>query len=206
MNKNKNQPFIYLASQSPQRAQLLNQLGIEHRALAPEVGEDSEALETMQAGETALDYVQRVTHNKLQAARQRLLKKGAEYAPILCADTTVALDQHILGKPADAADARRMLHMLSGRTHQVLTAIALSTAQAKEACAVQISQVHVAPLADQHIEAYIDSGEPFGKAGSYGIQGRFAAFVRQIEGSHSAIMGLPLFETAQLLRQIGFLP
>jgi septum formation protein len=198
--------FIYLASQSPQRAQLLNQLGIEHRPLAPETDEDGEALEATQEGESALDYVQRVTRNKLQAAQRRLLRKNGPDAPILCADTTVALDQHIMGKPADAAEAKHMLQMLSGRTHQVLTAIALAkTQQSQETCAVQISQVQVAPLSDAQIADYIASGEPFGKAGSYGIQGRFAAFVRQIEGSHSAIMGLPLFETAKLLRQIGFL-
>ncbi len=197
-------PFIYLASQSPQRAQLLTQLGVEHRPLSAEPDEDSEALEVVHEGESAQDYVQRVAHNKLRAACLRLLRKKGVEAPILCADTTVALDAHIFGKPADADDARRILGALSGRTHQVLTALALAY-QGKEFFLLHSSHVHVAQLSASQIESYIRSGEPFGKAGSYGIQGRFAAFVSQIEGSHSAIMGLPLFETALLLRQIGFL-
>jgi septum formation protein len=201
-----NRPFIYLASQSPQRARLLDQLGVLHRPLWPESDEDSEALEVGQAGEAPRDYVLRVTGNKLRAARARLLRKKGLEAPILCADTTVALDGRIFGKPADADEAWCTLRALSGRVHQVLTAVALAhptLQKTHEAMSVQISQVHVALLSDEQITRYIASGEPFGKAGSYGIQGRFAAFVHQIEGSHSAIMGLPLFETAQLLQQVG---
>ena len=191
---------IYLASQSPRRRQLLDQLGVAHQLLLPDAQEDAEALEALLPGEPPADYVQRVTALKLAAARQRRKARKLPPAPILCADTTVALGRRILGKPADAADAQAMLTALSGRSHRVLTAIALGLPR-RTLAALSRSSVRFAPLSAAAIAAYIASGESFGKAGAYAIQGRMAGWISQISGSHSAIMGLPLFETAQLLRQ-----
>lgn len=193
--------FVYLASQSPRRSQLLAQLGVEHRLLLPDADEDSEALEAVLPGEAPLAYVQRVTDLKLQAALARLRRRQLPLAPVLCSDTTVALGRAILGKPQDAADAARMLGRLAGRSHRVLTAIALGNgAHAVRACSV--SRVTFAPLSVDEIAAYVASGEPMGKAGAYAVQGLAAAFIARIEGSYSGIMGLPLFETAQALRAL----
>ena len=197
--------FVYLASQSPRRQQLLAQIGVRFELLLPDADEDAEALEATRAGESPADYVQRVTRAKLGAARARLRRRGLAQAPVLCADTTVALGRRILGKPADAAEACRMLHALAGRTHRVHTAVALHDGRRAHA-ALSTSHVRVAPLAAADIDAYVAGGEPFGKAGAYGIQGAFAAFVAHIAGSHSGIMGLPLFETANLLRAAGVRP
>jgi septum formation protein len=197
------QPFIYLASQSPRRAQLLDQIGVRHRLLPAGPDEDAEALEAVRPGESPGAYVQRVTALKLDAAVQRHRRQGLDAAPILCADTTVALGRTILGKPVDEADARRMLGRLSGTTHRVLTAVALQHGTQRHA-ALQVSRVRFAMLADAEVDAYAASGEPMGKAGAYAIQGRAGAFVEHITGSHSGIMGLPLHETARLLRQAGF--
>lgn len=197
--------FVYLASQSPRRQQLLAQIGMRFELLLPDADEDAEALEATRAGESPADYVQRVTRAKLGAARARLRRRGLAPAPVLCADTTVALGRRILGKPADAAEARRMLHALAGRTHRVHTAVALHDGRRAHA-ALSTSHVRVAPLAAADIDTYVAGGEPFGKAGAYGIQGAFAAFVVHIAGSHSGIMGLPLFETANLLRAAGVRP
>ena len=195
-------PFIYLASQSPRRSQLLEQLGVVHRVLLPGADEDSEALEVMLPGEAPRAYVQRVTALKLRAAVARLQRMGLPDAPVLCADTTVALGDLILGKPADAQDAQRMLGRLSGRTHQVFTAIALSWGgRVEQACSA--SDVVFDALTPGAIDHYVASSEPMGKAGAYAVQGRAAAFIARIEGSYSGIMGLPLFETAQLLRTMG---
>ena len=195
-------PFIYLASQSPRRSQLLEQLGVVHRVLLPGADEDSEALEVVLPGEAPRDYVQRVTALKLRAALARLQRMDLPDAPVLCADTTVALGDEILGKPADAQDAQRMLGRLSGRTHQVFTAIALSWGgRVEQACSA--SDVVFDGLTPHAIDHYVASGEPMGKAGAYAVQGRAAIFIARIEGSYSGIMGLPLFETAQLLRTMG---
>jgi septum formation protein len=194
--------FVWLASQSPRRAQLLQQIGVAHRLLLPDPDEDAEALEAPRARELPATYVQRVTRAKLRAAVARLRRRGGEPARILCADTTVALGRRILGKPADATDARAMLHALSGRTHRVLTAVAVHDGRrAREA--LQVSHVRFAPLPAAAVEAYVAGGEPFGKAGAYAIQGAIAAWIEHIEGSHSGIMGLPLYETAALLRAAG---
>jgi septum formation protein len=213
--------FIWLASQSPRRQALLTQIGVACRLLLPDTDEDAEALEALRPGELPGAYVKRVTLAKLQAAVARRLRRGLPEAPILCADTTVALGRRILGKPADAQDAAAVLSALSGRTHRVLTSVALA-APVREAVVppkasaalratqprapkisqiTQVSRVRFAPLSAAVIEAYIASGEPFGKAGSYAIQGALAGHIAHIEGSHSGIMGLPLFETAELLRQ-----
>jgi septum formation protein len=194
--------FIYLASQSPRRAQLLDQIGVRHALLLPRADEDAEALEAERPGELPADYVQRVTLAKLHAARKRLKSSGLPAAPILCADTTVALGRRILGKPHDAADAAATLRLLSGRTHRVLTAVAVANGR-REQLALCVSRVRFAVLPADVIDAYVASGEPFGKAGAYAIQSAFAGWIAHVDGSHSGIMGLPLYETAQLLRTLG---
>ncbi len=195
-------PFIYLASQSPRRAQLLDQLGIAHRLLLAGPEEDAESLEQVNVGESPSAYVQRVTALKLDAAVARHARQGLPPAPILCADTTVAFGREILGKPKDADDAQRMLALLAGRTHRVLTAVAVQ-AGAQRHAALSVSHVRFAALDDARIAAYVAGGEPFGKAGAYGIQGAAAGFIEHISGSYSGIMGLPMFETAQLLERSG---
>ncbi len=194
---------IYLASQSPRRRQLLDQLGVRHELLVPAPGAEAaaaEALEAVQPGELPAAYVQRVTVLKLRAARARLKVRGLPPAPILCSDTTVAIGRRILGKPDDADEARAMLRLLSGRSHRVLTAVAVGTAR-RTLAALCSSSVRFAPLDEALIAAYIASGQPFGKAGGYAIQSQLAGWIPEVRGSYSAIMGLPLFETAQLLRQ-----
>jgi septum formation protein len=192
--------FIYLASQSPRRRQLLDQIGVAHELLLPDADEDAEALEAVRPGEAPADYVQRVTQAKLAAAVQRLQRRGLPPAPILCADTTVALGRRILGKPADDADALRTLALLSGRTHRVLSAVALQRSDGRGASRLSVSTVRMRRLDAAEIAAYVASGEPRGKAGAYAIQSAAAAWVERIAGSYSGIMGLPLFETAELLR------
>ena len=194
--------FIYLASQSPRRRQLLEQIGVQHQLLLPDPHEDAEALEVVKPGEAPSRYVQRVTGLKLDAAVARLKAQGLPTAPVLCADTTVALGREILGKPQDAAQARAMLARLSGQTHRVLTAVAVQKGRQRVA-ALSVSWVRFAPMSAAQIRSYVDSGEPMGKAGAYGVHGRAAAHIEHIRGSYSGIMGLPLFETAQLLRQVG---
>ncbi len=196
--------FIYLASQSPRRQELLKQIGVRFEMLLPQPGEDTESIEIPFANEKARAYVERVTLVKSAVALSRWEKRGLPWAPILCADTTVSLpgsnDGEILGKPADVEDAVRILNMLSGKTHEVLTAVAITVNPTeKPICLVQISEVQFANLSPIQIETYIASGEPFGKAGAYGIQGRGGDFIPSIQGSYSGIMGLPLYETAQLL-------
>jgi septum formation protein len=193
--------FIYLASQSPRRGQLLAQIGVRFEPLLPRDDEDAEAIEAEREGELPADYVERVTLAKLHAARARLQRSGLPDAPILCADTTVALGRRILGKPCDAADAVQTLGLLSGQTHRVITAVAVSSGD-RERMAVSTSHVRFAAMPPAAIEAYVASGEPFGKAGAYAIQSSVAAWIEHIEGSYSSIMGLPLFETAALLRWV----
>jgi len=192
--------FIYLASQSPRRAQLLAQIGVKFELLLPRPDEDAEALEATIPGELPALYVERVTRAKLQAARRRLRASSLPAAPILCSDTTVALGRRIFGKPADAADACATLAQLAGKTHRVITAVAVS-AGTRTLLAVNTSRVTFGAMTIRDIERYVASGEPFGKAGSYAIQSAIAAWVERIDGSYSSIMGLPLFETAHLLRQ-----
>lgn len=286
--------FIYLASQSPRRRQLLDQIGVRFELLLPGADEDAEALEQEQAGELPAAYVERVTRAKLAAALERLRRAGLPPAPILCADTTVALGRRIFGKPRDAADAMATLQQLAGRTHRVITAVAVAAPSASASLApvraglaeaadhetvghsadrapapevaarssvaegarrdataaatfdsanlggaaasprvaelpddpkvgeaakdaegvqpaisawvaVSHSRVRFGSLSAAAIAAYVDSGEPFGKAGAYAIQSAAAAWIARIDGSYSGIMGLPLFETAQLLRHAGTL-
>lgn len=195
--------FIYLASQSPRRRQLLEQLGVKYELLLPDAEEDAEGLEAVLPGEAPAHYVQRVTGLKLDAAVQRLARRGLKSAPVLCSDTTVALGRTIYGKPADAKDAMRMLRELSGQTHRVLTAVAVQKGRQRFA-ALSDSRVTFAPLTPAQLRQYVATGEPLGKAGAYAVQGAAAAHISRISGSYSGIMGLPMFETAQLLRECGF--
>ena len=198
--------FIYLASQSPRRSQLLEQLGVRHTLLVPntdgDVAEDAEGLEVVFKNEAPAAYVARVTGLKLDAAVARHKRRKLPAAPILCSDTTVAVGRNILGKPADAAEAASMLRALSGTTHRVLTAVAVQQGR-KRVQALSVSKVTFAVLTLAQIRAYVASGEPMGKAGAYAVQGRAAAFIAHISGSYSGIMGLPMFEAAQLLRSVG---
>jgi septum formation protein len=207
-------PYIYLASQSPRRQELLQQIGVRFELLLAGSDEDAESLESTITNEPALDYVKRVTLAKLQAAQKRLMQRDLKWAPILCADTTVAISMNgqkiILGKPKDHEDAKRILHLLSGKTHQVHTAVALlnqrsvtdfgESSGSPPLLLVSSSEVTFKKLDDRLISTYITSEEPMGKAGAYGIQGLAACFIENIQGSFSGIMGLPLFETAQLLQ------
>lgn len=195
--------FVYLASQSPRRRQLLEQLGVRHQLLLPDDGEDAEALEVVLNNEAPAAYVKRVTNLKLDAAQARLARRKLAPAPILCSDTTVALGRTIYGKPDDAKDARRMLAELSGQTHRVLTAVALQSGR-KRLDALSTSRVTFEDMTHAQILAYVASGEPMGKAGAYAVQGKVAMHISHISGSYSGIMGLPLWETAQLLRAAGF--
>lgn len=199
--------YLYLASQSPRRSQLLEQLGVRHELLLPnapgDAAEDSEAMEVQLPGEAPRAYVERVTGLKLDAALARLARRGLPKAPVLCADTTVALGRRIYGKPQDAQDAARMLAQLAGQTHRVLTFVALQVGS-KRLTALSASSVQFETLTAERIAAYVATGEPMGKAGAYAVQGRAGAFIALIRGSYSGIMGLPLFETGQLLRAAGF--
>ena len=195
---------IYLASQSPRRRQLLDLIGVTHELLLPDADEDAEALEAVRPGEAPRRYVERVTRAKLEAACQRLQRRRLPPLPILCADTTVAIGREILGKPADAQEAHSMLTRLSGRTHRVLTAVALALDPAQPDSVrllTSVSEVRFELLEPDWIAAYIASGEPFGKAGSYAVQGVAATRISRMSGSYTGIMGLPLFETARLLEQ-----
>lgn len=199
---------LYLASQSPRRRQLLEQWGVPCELLLPDADEDAEALEAVRPGEAPAVYVQRVTALKLQASLARLQRRGLPAAPVLCADTTVALGRRTLGKPADEADARRMLAALSGQRHRVMTAVAVGLPAvrgrpARAWQALSTSWVRFAPMTPAQIRAYVATGEPMGKAGAYAIQGLAAMWIAHISGSHSGIMGLPAHETAGLLRQAG---
>lgn len=198
--------FIYLASQSPRRKQLLEQWGVRCELLLPDADEDVESLEAVGRGESPTAYVQRVTGLKLQASLARLRRRGLPPAPVLCADTTVALGRRILGKPENAADAGRMLADLAGKRHRVLTAVAVGAAGARRDrvwAALSASWVTFEPLSAAQIRRYVASGEPMGKAGAYGIQGRAGLWVSHISGSYSGIMGLPAHETAQVLHAAG---
>jgi septum formation protein len=198
-------PFIYLASQSPRRSDLLRQVGIAHRVLLPTDPQglaEFERLEIPRAGEPPLHYVKRVARRKWDAAQAWHVAQKLPIAPVICADTVVALGRVFFGKPRDADEARQMLQALSGERHRVMTTVIAGESHTVLE-ATSVTQVHFDCLTSSQIDDYIDSGECFGKAGAYGIQGQAAMFIRQITGSYSGVMGLPLFETTQLLRQLG---
>jgi septum formation protein len=188
--------YVYLASASPRRRDLLRQIGVEHRLLGVEVDE------AVIAGEAPEGYVRRLAAAKARCGWEGLAAAGAESAPVLGADTAVVLDGRIIGKPRDRADALTILGGLSGRTHEVLTAVALCDATVERA-ALSRSRVSFRALSADECARYWDTGEPRDKAGAYAIQGLAAVFVTDLAGSYSGVMGLPLFETAQLLAQAG---
>ncbi len=198
------EPRIYLASRSPRRRELLAQIGVRFELLMfrglPREGPDVD--EAPLAGESPEEYVMRITLAKAQAGLRRVRERHLIAHPVLAADTTVTLDGAIIGKPANEAAAAAILHRLSGRTHRVLTGVAIADEERIET-ALSLSDVRMRPLEDSEIRRYVASSEPLDKAGAYGIQGRAAIFVEEIRGSYTGIMGLPLCETALLLRKFG---
>ena len=195
---------IYLASRSPRRHELLTQLGIPFDELKLRVapGRHRDVVEEALDGEPALHYVERIARTKATTGWKRMQERSLPPRPVLGADTEVVLDDAIFGKPQDADAARVMLAKLSGRVHDVLSAVALRWNDDIEV-AVSVSQVTFRKLTPREIESYIETREPFDKAGGYAIQGRAAAFITKLEGSYSGVMGLPLAETASLLARIG---
>ena len=195
---------IYLASKSPRRSELLRQIGVRFDLLLLR-SDGTRAIdvsEIVHPGEAAQAYVARVAQEKADFAWQAMQWRNLEPRPVLAADTSVILDGEILGKPADAVEATAMLRRLSGRKHQVLSALALRHDNRIEQM-TQVSEVSFGTLSEAMIAAYCQAQEPYDKAGGYGIQGMAAGFIERIKGSHSGIMGLPLFETTQLLRRVG---
>ncbi|MCH6484991.1 Maf family nucleotide pyrophosphatase [Pseudoxanthomonas sp. LH2527] len=189
--------MLYLASQSPRRAELLTRLGLTFGRI------DLDIPEHRQPNEPATDYVRRVAREKAGAGLLKVVATPG--AVVLGADTEVILGDEVFGKPTDAADAAAMLRRLSGRTHQAVSAVSVVSAS-REAQALVITDVSFAELDEVEIAAYVASGEAMGKAGAYGIQGRAEQFVTRLAGSYSAVMGLPLHETAKLLRDFGIHP
>src|SRR5262249_54501355 len=198
-------PSVYLASKSSRRQELLRQLGVDFTELLlrEAAGREPDIVEAPREGEDALEYVKRITRLKASVAWHRMTRRSLTPKPVLAADTEVVLDGKVLGKPKDASDAIAMLAALSGRTHEVVTAVAVRW-EAQLAQTLSSSRVTFRVLQKDEIERYIATGEPFDKAGAYAIQGRAAAFIRHLEGSYSGVMGLPLFETAEVLTKIGY--
>jgi septum formation protein len=195
---------IYLASRSPRRRELLGHIGVKFHLLLfrNRAGAAPDIEEAPQPGEDPRDYVMRLARAKAAVGWKRMLERNLPLAPVLAADTTVALEGRIFGKPQDRADAERMLAELSGRRHEVLTAVALQFDDEVET-ALSVSDVQFRTLSADEIRAYVATGESDDKAGAYAIQGRAALFVAEIRGSQSGIVGLPLYETAQLLQRMG---
>ena len=198
---------LYLASRSPRRRELLHQIGIDFDTVVFRDGKraDSETDETPQAGESPVDYVQRVTLAKAMHGLKIVEERRLPMRPVLSADTTLELDGEIIGKPADMADAAAILRRLSGRTHRVLTGVAVDH-QGRTEYLLSTSEVRFRAIDDEEIRHYVMSGEPMDKAGAYGIQGRAGMFVEHLSGSYTGVMGLPVCETGELLKKLGFRP
>jgi septum formation protein len=198
-------PFIYLASQSPRRSELLLQIGINFKPLL--LSDDPRNIpavdETPHANEIAAEYTKRICLAKAEAAWESLQYRKLPQAPVLAADTIVAIDDKIIGKPKNSADAAATLRLLSGRQHQVYSAVAMKL-NGRFEMQLSTTAVNFMPLGEARIQRYIRSGEAQDKAGAYGIQGIAAAFVQRIEGSYSGVVGLPLFETVQILNSFGY--
>lgn len=196
--------MIYLASRSPRRRELLAQIGVRYNLLLfrsrPEAQEDVN--EAPLEGEAPAAYVERVARAKAEIGFQRMMQRNLPHAPVLAADTTVALTGGIMGKPATRDEAAEMLAALSGKRHEVLTAVALKQRESLDS-ALSVSEVVFKTLTAEEIRLYVASGECDDKAGAYAIQGRAARFVTELRGSYSGVMGLPLYETAQLLERLG---
>lgn len=200
-----NQPHIYLASQSPRRRELLKQVGInfESLLLRSDPIREVDVDETPYAVELPENYVQRICRIKAEAGYAALKLRNLPVFPVLAADTTVTLDGEILGKPNNAEQAAAMLRRLSGREHQVLSAVAIALGEHVET-ALSISTVRFTSLDDERIRRYLLTNEYADKAGGYGIQGHAGAFIEHLSGSYSGVMGLPLFETVRLLQRFGY--
>lgn len=198
-------PRLYLASRSPRRRELLTQIGIQFDTVLfrNHPREDREVDETPLAGEVPMIYVERVARAKAVHGARIVGWRRMQPQPVLAADTTLEVDGQIVGKPVDGEDAKAILRRLSGRTHRVLTAVAVALDGRLEA-RLSVSEVRFAVIDEAQIASYVASGEPMDKAGAYAIQGRAAQFVEHLAGSYSGVMGLPLFETAELLRRFGF--
>lgn len=197
---------IYLASRSPRRRDLLKQIGVRFDPLMLRLAQPrgADVDEVQHAGEPAADYVVRTAREKAEFGAQVLRTRGMLARPVLSADTVVILDGEVLGKPADAAQAADYLQRLAGRSHEVRTAVALALAPEVPALeTLSVSTVRFRAITPEEIKHYVGSGEPYDKAGGYGIQGLAGVFVEHIEGSYTGIMGLPIFETAQLLAKAG---
>jgi len=197
--------FFYLASQSPRRHQILRDIGASFKPLdlIEGIGPDADFDESILEGENPLVYVSRVSMLKARAGHQHLKNHRLVSAPVLSADTTVAINGVILGKPVDEGDARHMLERLSGQTHEVISVVSMHFEDKIEQ-KTSVTEVTMQQLSSSEIQRYVDSKEPFGKAGGYGIQGRASLFISRIEGSYSGVMGLPIFETGRLLESFGF--
>jgi septum formation protein len=198
---------IYLASKSPRRQELLRQIGVEFEELrVREAGpRGRDIVEAPRENEPALEYVRRIARTKAAVGWHNVTKRKLRPRPVLAADTEVIVDGEVFGKPADAAHAASMLGRLSGTTHDVVTVVAVRW-NAQMLLAASTSRVTLRALTVHEIASYVASGEPFDKAGGYGIQGRAAAFIVHLAGSYSGVMGLPLYETAEILRKIGYHP
>ncbi|MDY0073503.1 MAG: Maf family protein [Thauera sp.] len=197
---------IYLASQSPRRRDLLRQVGIQFDVLTfrgGERGQDADVDESPLPDEEVAHYVERIALTKACAGLKRLRWRKLITRPVLAADTTIELDGQIIGKPANSSEALDILQRLSGRSHRVLTAVAVSNGE-RTRSRLSVSTVKFGELSPLQIRQYVASGEPMDKAGAYGIQGKAAIFIEEIHGSHSGIVGLPLYETAQLLREFNY--
>ena len=200
--------MLYLASQSPRRQAILKDLQVEFQLLLPDPSDDPESLEVVLPNESSIHYVERVTLLKLKSAKDRLGRHQLPWAPILCADTTVSFNKNgqdvILGKPQDANEALSMLKLLNHQCHFVHTAIAMQIhPDQTPVCVVSSSKVYFANNSEVKLKSYVATNEPLGKAGAYAIQGIGSCLIEKIEGSHSSIMGLPIFETCKLLEKAG---
>ena len=198
---------LYLASRSPRRRELLHQIGIDFDTVVFRDGKraDSETDETPLPGEAPVDYVERVARAKAIHGLRIVEERRLPMRPVLSADTTLELDGQIIGKPVDMADAADILRRLSGRTHRVLTGVAIDH-QGRSEYLLSTSEVRFRPIDDEEIRHYVISGEPMDKAGAYGIQGRAGLFVEHLSGSYTGVMGLPVCETGELLKRLGFRP
>lgn len=198
-------PRLYLASRSPRRRELLTQIGIQFDTVLfrNHPREDKEVDETPHPGEAPIIYVERVARAKAVHGSRIVGWRRMQPQPVLAADTTLEVDGEIVGKPVDGEDAKAILRRLSGRAHRVLTAVAVALDERLET-RLSVSEVRFAVIDEAQIASYVASGEPMDKAGAYAIQGRAAQFVEHLAGSYSGVMGLPLFETAELLRRFGF--
>lgn len=198
-------PRIYLSSQSPRRRELLKQIGVSFETLLlhSSPGLNMEVDESPRTGEAPEIYVQRICQDKVNAGRKVLRIRNLPPLPVLAADTCVSLDGKIIGKPQDSEQAVAILRTLSGCQHQVFSAVAVSF-EGRTEMRLSASKVTFARLSEERIMRYVFTSEPLDKAGAYAIQGYAAAFIQHIDGSYSGVMGLPLFETAELLQQFGY--